>query len=420
MKSGKNVLMILVDCLRADRAIAMSRSKNSFLHFLVKKGVLFTQAIATTSFTNPSVASIMTGLYPFNHGVRSFLDKLRKCYPTIADILLGAGYNTCAMVTGPLLPQLGFNRGFKTYMVRDTNQTIFTNFKEQIQKFLKNARKPWFLFLHLWELHYPVYFPINKRGIFVLNKYDTCLSFLDQELSVLLEDLDLNSTVVIFLSDHGERIPTLLESLQNNLISIVSERLRKEVWIKISESIFKKSELARKRQGHGFSLAEELIRIPLILAGGDLPENKVVKDLITHVDIFPTLLNLLGLKSRIKIHFDGVDLTPLIKEDKHFTDRFIYIGPAGIYVKKEDQIEGLRGQKWKYLERNNVPIALYDLKNDPQEQYNLLHLNKHVVRMLRKEMKNIKSITCSKALTSYEKGKIRYLRKFLAPKPDKT
>lgn len=154
----KNIFLILVDSLRADKCLGDRAQDNApFIKYLIKNGVSFSQAISTTSFTTPCVASLLAGVYSFVHGVEWFCgNRLNPENPTLAELLRKEGFSTCAMVTGPLVPSLGLNGGFERYAYRDENVTIFSKFRRSIEKFIKTTKKPWFLFLYLWELHYPM------------------------------------------------------------------------------------------------------------------------------------------------------------------------------------------------------------------------------------------------------------------------
>src|SRR5690606_33823490 len=114
--------------------------------------------IASASSTTPCVASMLTGLYSPRHGVRSIGGhRLAPDVTTLATELARAGYATIAEVTGPLGPESGLDRGFAEYTVRPASVYLSDDWgRDLVARLAPGAlRAPWFLFLHLWELHSP-------------------------------------------------------------------------------------------------------------------------------------------------------------------------------------------------------------------------------------------------------------------------
>src|SRR5215211_3558889 len=107
MNSKPNVLFLMVDCLRADTLWDRERYPSMpHLDRLAERASVFTTAIAAATTTTPSVATMLTGLAPAEHGIRSLLGyKLRPGVRTLADELREAGYYTAAETTGPLFPE---------------------------------------------------------------------------------------------------------------------------------------------------------------------------------------------------------------------------------------------------------------------------------------------------------------------------
>jgi arylsulfatase A-like enzyme len=408
-----NVLFLLIDCLRADRCYGREADdpyNTPFINYLLKKGSNFTQSISVASFTTPCVTSILTGLYPFTHGINWFYGKkLDPSIPTLAEILKKSGYNTCAMVTGPLneslANDLGIDRGFDEYLYRKEYETIYSEFKNQLIKKLETMRKPWFLFLHLWELHYPIYLPENIEMKYKLSpyKYDKALSCLDHQLFSILKNLDLDETTIIYTADHGEQLPKKSESIQRNLLTFlpnmlkIPERERKKFWVFLIRNLQKYIPSLRKKQGHGFHLFDYLIRIPLIITGNGFPEGKNVTSQVSQVDILPTIIDAQGLSNKINIETHGTSLLENINNDFQ-SEKEAYIGPGGVWAEggnihqQEEWIEGLRTSKWKYISQYNKenPVELYDLQNDPNEYENLVYKRKDIVEKFKKKLKDMK------------------------------
>ena len=314
----RNVLFILVDCLRADKCWGNNRTaKTPTIDLLCQKGTAFTQAIATTTTTSPSVSSILTGLYPFAHGIRSLSGyKIRSRYRTLAEIFKENGYNTYADITGPLIPEIGLNRGFDEYKVRDSKDNMYSPWYDTLLNKFRNKefKEPWFIFIHFFDLHVPrALSPKYNNRTFGKNIYERALSSLDARLGDLLKYVD-DDTIIVFHADHGEKFP---ETMFGELIFNLG--LKQYYW-----RLLKKLKLVKKQDkdrlyfiGHGFHVYDYLVRVPLIFVGKKIfPENRWIPNQVRQIDIFPTIIDTLNLKytSDYKIH--GRSLLPLIRNEK--------------------------------------------------------------------------------------------------------
>src|SRR5438093_10654518 len=123
-----NILFLMIDCLRADTVWDRQRypSMPGFDR-LAEDACVFTNAIAAATTTTPSVATMLTGLAPAEHGIRSLLGyKLRSGVRTLAEELRAGGYHTAAETTGPLFPEPQLDRGFAHYRRRDRPRHLQT------------------------------------------------------------------------------------------------------------------------------------------------------------------------------------------------------------------------------------------------------------------------------------------------------
>ena len=157
----------------------------------VPAGTYFSQAISTAGTTTTCVASMLTGNYPFAHGIRTLNGhKLNSGCVTLPQVLKKQGYHTYAMVTGPLSPLTGLDRGFEQYDFRTEKVYLGDDWGEELRRKFKERtfREPWFIFLHLWEIHRPrkvsARFDSKRFGA---DPYERAVSSLDPELGRLLE-----------------------------------------------------------------------------------------------------------------------------------------------------------------------------------------------------------------------------------------
>ncbi|MAG21795.1 MAG: hypothetical protein CL943_00620 [Candidatus Diapherotrites archaeon] len=386
-----NVVLIVVDCFRAQSFLGEGSAKIPFLDSLRKKGTAFTQAISTSSTTSPCFASILTGKYSFKHGVRTIGGyALNPNVSTIAKAFKDAGYHTIAEVTGPLLEEVNMGSGFDDYNFRETNQTLYSDWGENLAAKLAASKKPYFLFLHLWDLHRPRYmtkeFNKPKYGKIA---YERSVSCMDSYLQKLLSSLD-KDTVIVITGDHGEKIPSNKgEEYFNHLCIGFYAVLRR----------FGLSKKYCERESHGFDVSEDVIKIPLFFKGTVFPKGKVVGQQVGQVDIVPTIADALGLK--LDSDVDGKSLVPLT-QGKNVEEKPVFIEACGIKIaSKESWLEGIRTSKWKYLHgafNSEIPKQLYDLENDPEEKNNLAQKETSVVGKMRTKLESLKSAKQRKEL----------------------
>lgn len=401
MDTQPNVLLLMVDAMRADRAWGSDRSaRTPFLDDLVERSTVFTQAFSAASITTVCTTSLLTGCYPFVHGIHSLLsNRFRTDMPTLPEIFKANGYHTWAEMTGPLEAMRGLDRGFDRYQYRPYDQWLDTDWGDGFFRRLRSGAEfpaPWFGLLHLWELHNPrrVTAGYDRRSAGE-TLYDRAVSSLDAQLARLFEALPEN-TVVILTGDHGEFVSA---SQSSELIA----RL-KSPWKWIKENIPGARKLRRFTPaavkgierlnsnnkdvhygwlGHGYHVYDYLTHVPLIVHGpGLFPEGRKVGELVSHVDVLPTLRAALGLEAELNT-LNGIDLMPLVRgEQQDPDDRALYMEALiGMHERSragsDYWLAGIRTKRYKYargLYNTALPEELYDLEADPAEEHNVIDL----------------------------------------------
>lgn len=401
--TARGIILITVDTLRADRLSVYGGPKGATpnLARLAQGSVLFKQAISQTSTTSPSHASIMTSLYPEDHNVYSNYDALGDGPTTLAKQLHAQGYATYAIVNmahlNPEVVNLG--RGFDTFVHSGNQRGAGASFDHFLSWLDNMGDKPYFAWIHLADVHTPynppapydtMYYKGNARdpsiktlahvwpllpnemashpltkswlgGITDVNwvtaQYQGAAAYVDHELGRLFDVLEqrhaLDSTAIVFTSDHGE-------SLGEHGMYFVH-----------------------------MGLYEATVHIPLITYfPGSHRQGVVVDDVVQSIDIMPTLLEYLGLGFPENIR--GRSLWPLI-EGNAAPARAAFIEHAG-----RSQI-ALRSAQYKYIKhlrshhiQPSYPFVagreeLYDLKRDPGELHNIAKAKPAVLRAMRKE-----------------------------------
>jgi len=354
-----NVLVLLVDCMRAD-ALGSRGVPTPNLDALTARGGRFTQAIASASSTTPCVATMLTGLHSPRHGVRSIgAHRLHAQATTLATTLAAAGYHTVAEMTGPLGTESGLDRGFAEYRVRPASVYLSDAWGRDLVARLGGGAlpAPWFLFLHLWELHAPrkVLPPFRGRR-FGKTRYDRALASLDATLAPLLAALPAD-TVVLLHGDHGERV----------MASTLAYR-----WYRLRRDLLGASR-TRKLEGHETDVYEDLVRVPLaIVAPGRVPAGATSDQLVRQVDLTPTVLDLAGVPAPPGL--DGVSLVPALAAGRAL-DLEAFLEACGrVRGTGRDRRRAWRTARWKFIEAPHAPDVadeLYDLAADPRERRNV-------------------------------------------------
>ncbi|MHC4944271.1 MAG: sulfatase, partial [Planctomycetota bacterium] len=242
--SSMNLLLITLDTVRADHLGCYGYEKNTSptLDKLAATSILFEQAVAQSAVTPVSHASILTGLNPFHHGLRSLHGGLNFCLSddqtTLAEILLAQGYATAAFVSAfPATRHYGLDQGFETWdqtFKSEDGQGLLTEKgivntddaqrrgDETTDRALAwmNQQKetPFFLWVHYFDAHDGVIRPPDDyskqfppRSSHKLDElranYDAEIAFVDDQVKRLLDELERmqskERTVVAIIGDHG-------------------------------------------------------------------------------------------------------------------------------------------------------------------------------------------------------------------------
>jgi arylsulfatase A-like enzyme len=222
-ESKRNLILVTVDTLRADRLSCYSREHLSTptIDRLAEKGVLFTKALAHTSTTLPSLTNIFLGATPLYHGVHdnaSFV--VREKFLTLAEHLKSYGYSTGAFVGAyPLDSRFGLTQGFDIYDddygVQNFQDLTYVERKAEadVSKaliWLKVQSPPWFLWVRWFDPLAPYQPPPPFDAQYKSNPYDGEVAYVDSALAGLFNYLAQSGfsarTFVIFIADHGESL----------------------------------------------------------------------------------------------------------------------------------------------------------------------------------------------------------------------
>jgi arylsulfatase A-like enzyme/Flp pilus assembly protein TadD len=358
--SQPNLLVITLDTTRADRlgCYGYTTARTPALDSLAAAGVLCEQAYTVAPITLPAHASLFTGLYPPETGVRTNgRGRLGDSVETLAQQLARNGFDTAAFIAAFVLDKkFGLDRGFKTYddefAPDDPDTSMFLRRRsgdtvvDAALAWLKRKRsRPFFCWVHLYDPHLPyVSHPEIPDDDFRTRPYEAEITYADRQVGRLLDFLRRQrldeQTLVVVAGDHGEGLGDHGEA------------------------------------SHSWMLYDSTLRVPLIWRWpGQLPAGRRVQSPVSLVDVYPTILDELGIRPARAV--SGRSLrTALVGADT---------GRSACYAATDDPfllngwspLRALIADNWKYI-RTAKP-ELYDLANDPREELDLAETN-HVQR----------------------------------------
>ena len=363
-----NLLLVCVDCLRQDFT-RREEVDTPFLDDLCERGFEATELYATATTTTPAVASLLTGTYNERNGIRS----LRRCslsqdVDPLASVLGDRGYHTEGLVTGPLVPETGLDRGFDRYRCRDRDESMFGDWRETAIDRLGELPEPFAAFVHLWELHGKIHVPpAYDSPEYGRTPYGRALSALDRELEALAGAVP-DQTILAVVGDHGESV-THRGSLTRLALKSLRDGLRYYGGVDTRGLVERLNRYCERfgpdiddhfiEKGHGENVFDFTTNVPLLLDGPGVEPARITAQ-GRQIDVMPTLLAALGVDHET----DGEPLRP------GMDDRVAYMRACGASLHRESNwARAVRYDGGKYIEYpdRDWPSGVYDLEASPRE-----------------------------------------------------
>ena len=380
--SPKHILFIVVDCLRRDHVslYGYKRKTTPFLDRFAEESLIFRDAITPSSWTYPSVSSILSGLYPHHHGgvyctdprdlnSRQMPQKINDEVLLLPQILRYGGFSTY-LGTNVITAAFPFIGDFQTVSLPPIGKT-----KKLVENYLrwqKSQKGRSFAYVQIGDPHQPLHAPEPYRSEFGpipdipkledwdylenategdsdferyrenrIKLYDAAIRHADAQIEYITEHLNsmgiLDQTLIVITADHGE-----------------------EMWEHL--------DLERKHfydprpaygTGHGHHFWQEVIAVPLIIRGPNIAAGEV-EHRVSLVDIMPTILENVNVKNRNAIHLDGISLLNEKTPERIILSEEVCFGYNKVAVLKE---------KYKlYRSEGDNVQWLFDLESDPAEQ----------------------------------------------------
>lgn len=330
--SRRDVIVVTLDTLRADMLTTWGRAgaKTPVLDQIASEGACFLEAFATTNATTPSHCSLFTSLHLREHDVRNNDQSLSLAATTMAEEFQSRGYETHAVISVRMLTYFsGLIQGFASFSgpplgQRDGGYTVL----EVAEILPEKAGVPLFLWVHLFDPHadslddFPYHYnPPNRhakefsgtegvRGDHdaELARYRAEISKTDELLGKLLATLEAkgygDGRLLVVAADHGE--------------------------------CFGELGIEFKHQ----SLHSAVTHIPLLFQGEGVPKSFVSSDLVSMVDVLPTIYEL--CEFGVEVRGEGVSLVPLWNASK--------VHREAVYFEEVGRMAvGLRTKEWHYV-----------------------------------------------------------------------
>jgi arylsulfatase A-like enzyme len=295
-----NVVFVLIDTLRADRlgVYGYQRDTSRIIDDAARHGVVFENVLAQSTWTKSSMASLWTATHPIRNGILRYDHVLPEEAVLPAELFREAGYRTYGVWrNGWVEPNFGFGQGFDVYVkpvpgaeavrlhrqnpgvesLSGTDEDLTISAVDFIQQ---NSQQRFLLYLHYMDVHQYVYDDVAAVfGTSYSDAYDQSIHWTDRLIGRLFDALHaadiLKRTLIVIASDHGEAF---------------SEH---------------------GVEGHARDLYREVSRVPLVFILPFLLEEGIrVPEPVANVDVWPTILDIVGLPPLPDA--DGRSLVPLI------------------------------------------------------------------------------------------------------------
>ena len=391
----KNVVIFLVDTLRADRlgAYGYERDTSPNIDLFAGDAVLFERAFSVSPWTRTSVVSMFTSMYPVAHACQDEDDLARDELVMLAEIFKANGFSTAGFSTNiSVSEKFNMTQGFDDFVYferkpwfaehrgrPDPGYVPIEGMMDDALNWLREVGdEPFLFYFHPtdphWQYRAPAKFALwgsEQLG----DLYDGEVRYTDHYFAEVIDYLrqlgKLDETLIIFSADHGEEL------------------------------------FDHGGHGHGHTLFNELLRVPLIFRHPALKPGRR-SETVRLVDVLPTLLELFDLEPQGAV-IQGRTLAPMLFGEDDPAPRDQYVFGEVMYPSK---IEGmsLESDGWKLIRTiqmqrsRGFPMgvrdgwALFDISRDPGEHNNAAGANPVILERLKQTMLNLRKMFDAQAV----------------------
>jgi arylsulfatase A-like enzyme len=397
-----SIVLVSIDSLRADHVGCYGYPKPTTpaIDAVAAGGVRFASAVSTTSWTLPAHAAMFTGLYDSTHGLISNGLALSESLKTLAEVLRDAGYQTAGFYGGPYLhPDFGLAQGFETYescmmpplaaldgpQIRAASQqpsqpahadVTSPRTVEKVEAWSRKADpRPFFAFVHLWDVHYDYIPPPEYVDMFdpdYQGHLDARGYMLNKAIRPGMDPRDFQHLLALydgeirFTDDHLSRILALLAQEAGG-----ADELLVVITADHGDEFFDHG-----GKGHQRTLYDEVIRVPLVVRWpGHIAPGKVIDEQVRLIDLMPTLCAAASVD--LPGGVQGRNLLPLLAAHGP-----LHGEPAlsELHVPPYE-LRALRSDGFKLISRHHgTQLDAYDLAQDPRETTRLPETDPRIAR----------------------------------------
>jgi len=374
-REAKNLVILLIDTLRADHVGAMGakRVKTPALDRFAKQSVKCSRCQAPANWTKPSCATVLTGLYPDTHLTRGDKSRLSKSFRLISEMVKEKGFSTAAFIAnGYLASEFGFNRGWDKYVnyIREERRTEAEHVFKETAEWIESVKDKRFLaYIQTIDPHVPYDPPKKDLALYDAEPYEGVIR--PRSTGQLLEEYKKKR--VSFNPRDRKRLHALyngevtyhdryldrfirkladLDLLDDTLIAVCADH---------GEEFFEHGSV-----GHGHTLFQELLHVPMFFRHPEFaPAGSELSQVMSLVDIVPTMLDAAGLP--LPDELEGNSLLPLFSGERQ---KRPVAGFSSFWSEPDSRnlSWSVRMNNWKLYTKGPARTYLYDIVNDPREK----------------------------------------------------
>jgi choline-sulfatase len=388
-KPLKNVLLMLIDTLRADKLKPynpQTRVRTPGLMRFLENAVTMRDARGQECWTKPSVATLLSSLYPWQHNAFDDDSKVPASVELLPEYFKGRGFRTAGFIAnGYVSDKFGFGQGWDDYRnyIRENRRSIAQEVAADVLEWLdaRPKQQPFFLYVHTIDPHVPYKPPKSFLAMYDSAPYSGPVDFAkSNELlekikigKLTLNDRDKVRLQALYdgeISYHDVHFAAIFDGLEKRGLSdetlvVITADHGEEFWDHGSV-------------GHGHSLYDELVHVPLILRIPGVTEgNAMLHGDVGLVDVAPTILDALGLQ------------IPETMSGRSFLPELLGGGQSAPRATASQFMTGVRSVavgRLKLIQRGVENGALYDLRNDPGETRDVAKTRPIALRYARGEL----------------------------------
>ncbi len=373
-KVAKNVVVLLIDTMRA-RSLRpfnpATRVKTPVIDTIAREGAVFESTQAPENWTKPSVASVLTSLFPATHGAKTDDAMVPKGATLVSEVFKEAGFSTATfLANGYVSDKFGFNQGWDHYTnyIREKKSTEAENvFKETGDWIEQHKSERFFVYVQTIDPHVPYDPPEQFLSMYKKGEYTGQVS--PRKTPDLLAEAKRSPPKVTFNAADKQYIKDLYDaevSYHDHYLGVFIERLKKlglyddTVFVITSDHGEEMDE--HGSWGHGHTVYQDLLWVPYIVRfPGVVPAGKRISQAVSTMSIFPTVVEAAGVT------------VPNTVEDRSVLSWLRGAPPPAVPVAFSDFLDDrrvIRAGRFKLILRGTNE-TMFDLTADPEEQHEL-------------------------------------------------